>query len=184
MGDNSIEFSDRVWVNSFTQDSLKKFIYDVDKILSLNKNASTIRIFIDSLGGEVYSLLGMIDYIQSPKFKNIIISTVGIGKCMSSGLTLLASGDIGYRFISPNTTLLLHDISANVGGKFSELISSSANISNLRNKVYRNLAKHCEHKNQDFFLNIMEKENYTDIYLEPKVAIRFKLADEIGLPND
>ncbi len=64
-----------------------------------------INIYINSPGGSVPAALAIYDtmqYIKSP------ITTICIGKAMSAGALLLASGNKGKRFALPNARIMIH----------------------------------------------------------------------------
>jgi ATP-dependent Clp protease protease subunit len=71
-----------------------------------------ITLFISSLGGKVYSGLGIIDvmdFISSP------VRTVCIGHCESMGAIILASGEPGERYALPHARIMLHQPFARLG---------------------------------------------------------------------
>ena len=91
-----------ITVNEFNEASYTKFCNDFD--LALNSAQPFIPINIDSFGGEIYSLLGMVNLIKnSSKPIYTFISTKG----MSCGSVLFTCGV--KRFIAPYSTLLIHD---------------------------------------------------------------------------
>jgi len=63
-----------VYVNKFTEESAKQFIVDMQRA-EQNKQ-SIVPIVIDSYGGQVYSLLSMIDTIKRSKKP---VATVAMG---------------------------------------------------------------------------------------------------------
>ena len=74
--------------------------------LDINK---PISVYISSPGGCVTSALSIYDSIKSCSCP---IVTIGIGRVMSAGILLLASGQKGMRFVTENTRLLMHQISS------------------------------------------------------------------------
>ena len=67
-----------ILVNKFTEDSAKDFKKDMFR--AQNSGQKIIPIEIDSYGGEVYSLLKMIDVIKS---STVPVATICMGKAMS-----------------------------------------------------------------------------------------------------
>ena len=64
-----------------------------------------ISLYINSPGGSVTDGLGIVDtmnYIKCP------VTTICIGMAASMGAVLLASGDKGKRFATPNAEILIH----------------------------------------------------------------------------
>jgi ATP-dependent Clp protease protease subunit len=93
----------------------------IDKILKLEaKNPNKdILLMIDSYGGYVHSLLAIHDVIKHITRCKVI--TLGIGKQMSCGQLLLISGEKGARFATPNSRILLHQISSVTFGKLADM---------------------------------------------------------------
>jgi ATP-dependent Clp protease protease subunit len=85
-----------------------------------SKSSEPITIHISSYGGSIYAGLGMYDTIQDAK-KTCIVKTVGIGCVASMGTTLLSAGTKGYRSVTPNTTVMIHQPSGGDYGTVSDV---------------------------------------------------------------
>lgn len=169
-----------IWVNTFTEESVKKFIDDIEDVI--NGGARIVPIYINSYGGDVYSCLAMIDYINHLR-KTIVFPTIAIGKAMSCGLFLMSFGSMGFRFASENSSLLLHDVSTFVQGKYTDAILDLKETEKLRDSVFVGLAKHCKHKDSKHFIKLLAKHNFADIHLTPTEALQHKLIDHISIPK-
>lgn len=77
-----------------------------------------IIMYIDSYGGIVDSFVTIHDII---KLLHCDVATVCMGKAMSCGQMLLMSGTKGKRFITPNSRVLLHEISSWASGRITEM---------------------------------------------------------------
>ena len=106
-------------VNKFDEDSAKEFIGKM--ALAHNTGQPIIPIVIDSYGGQVYSLMSMISAIKQAE---IPVATIIEGKAMSCGAVLFSFGAEGLRYMDPNATLMIHDVSAGALGKVEEMKSS------------------------------------------------------------
>lgn len=115
-----------VQVNKFTEDSARQFIQDLQRA-EQNKQ-SVIPVVIDSYGGQVYALLSMVDAIKRCKKP---VATIAMGKAMSCGSILLSCGAEGMRYISPNATVMIHDVSSITMGKVEELKADANEASRL-----------------------------------------------------
>ncbi len=166
------EFNDE-WFCHF-RESINNLIKDGHNI---------IPIIIDSFGGDAYTIFGMIDIIENLQKAGKIIVTTSICKSMSAGALLLALGTKGYRFISPNSVILLHEVSnCNIGGKTTEINANAKEVNRINKLAYQKLAEKSG-KNKDFFLNKIKELNNTEWFLSPKDVVKLGICDYIGLPN-
>ena len=99
-------------VNKFTEDSAAEFATKM--AMAHNTGQSVIPVVIDSYGGQVYSLMSMISSINASE---IPVATIVEGKAMSCGVILFSCGQEGLRFITPEATLMIHDVSSGTFGK-------------------------------------------------------------------
>lgn len=136
-------------------------------------------IYVSSYGGLVYAAQAIIEEINGC---SIPVATIAQGKAMSAGAMILGSGTIGYRYSSPDVAIMLHDLSAGVFGKQSEIEATSKHYKKINRRLWRKLAKHCGHKDRDYFLRLVSKKN-SDLYLTAKQALKHKLIDHIGCPK-
>lgn len=175
---NIINLPKVVVVNKFTEESAKQFFSDLNE--AENTNQDIIPIVIDSYGGQTYSLFAMIDCIKSSKKK---IATISIGKSMSCGSVLLSCGTDGYRFVSPLSTILIHDASNWIGGKTEEIKSSAKETERVNNLVYHIMDRNCGHEEGYFQKIVHENKGHADWHLTAEEAIEHKLANHIRIPR-
>lgn len=166
-----------VYVNKFTEEAAKKFIEDMDK--AENSNQPVIPIVIDSYGGHVYSLLAMMDRISASKKP---VSTIATGKAMSCGSVLLSCGKEGMRYISPNATVMIHEVSSGSHGKVEEIKADSAETTRLNSLIIEKMAMNCGHS-PSYFMNIIHEKSHADWYLTPEDAVKHNLANKIHMPS-
>ena len=129
-----------------------------------------INLIINSNGGDVYELLGLIDYINSIQVK---INTICRGKAASSAAILLACGT-GTRTASKHSTIMLHDSSADFGGKVPDIASGIDYIRKLELDI--NLLLEAK-TNKD--ANWWKTNTRTDLYLTAAQALELGLIDSI-----
>lgn len=166
-----------ILVNSFDEQSAKDFESDFND--ALQSGQSIIPIVIDSYGGQVYSLLNMIDVIKST---NVPVATIVKGKAMSCGAILFSCGTEGYRFMAPNSTLMIHDVSSFSFGKVEEIKSDAKESDRLNEKIYHLMASNTSQP-KDYFMKIVHELGHADWYLYPEDAVKHKLANHIRLPK-
>jgi len=99
-----------------TQESMEKLAAKLLK-LDVDKNVEhPILIYINSPGGDVAAVFGVIDIIQNMRLP---VDTYGIGEICSCGLLLFLAGE--HRYITPTTDVLSHQYAWGKGGKHHEL---------------------------------------------------------------
>jgi len=163
-------------VNCFTEQSVKEFKADFDELN--HSNIPIIPIFIDSYGGEVYSLFAILDIISTATKP---IATIALGKAMSCGSILLACGSPGFRFVGPYSTVMIHDAASMSFGKIEELKADVFEADRLNTKMYNILDEKCN-KKKDYFYRLMGERKHANIYLSPHEAVQHGLAEHIGIP--
>ena len=132
-----------------------------------------ITVYLNTYGGDIYSALLIYDAI---KLSSCPIHLIGIGKVMSAGVLLLASGDFGHRYITPNCRVMLHQISGGYCGSMSEMENELSEIRRL----------------QDIYVSILSKETKVakvkikkdldsgvDIYMSANDAKKYGIVDHI-----
>lgn len=164
-------------VNEFTEDSAKKFHAEVAQAHSTGQKV--IPVVIDSYGGQVYSLMAMISAI---KHSEIPIATIVQGKAMSCGAILFSFGEEGLRFMDPNATIMIHDVSSMDWGKVEELKAGAAEADRLNKKIYTMMARNCG-KKDDYFMKLVDKKKHADWFLEAEEAKKHGLANQLRVPK-
>jgi len=164
-------------VNKFDEDSAKEFSHQMS--LAQSTGQPLIPIIIDSYGGQIYSLLSMIGNIKSSK---IPVATIVEGKAMSCGSILFSFGSQGYRFIDPDATIMIHDVSSGAIGKIEDIKSDSKETERLNQKVYKMMAANCG-KEPNYFLDIVHEKSHADWYLDADDALRHGLANHKRIPD-
>jgi ATP-dependent Clp endopeptidase proteolytic subunit ClpP len=164
-------------VNKFDEQSAAEF---ANKMASAhNTGQKVIPVVIDSYGGQVYSLMSMIASIKSSELP---VATIVEGKAMSCGVILFSCGTEGYRYISDDATLMIHDVSSGSWGKNSEIQASAKETERLNDKIYDILAEN-SNKSKKWFHKKLNKKGRADWFIEAEEAIDLGLADMVGLPK-
>ena len=165
-----------ILVNEFNEIGVKNFKLDFDDLN--NSNLPIIPVLIDSFGGEVYSLLAMLD-IMSTAVKPV--ATVALGKAMSCGSILLACGSPGLRFVGEHSTVMVHDVATVSFGKIEELKADVGEGERLNNKIFEMLDNRCG-KQKGYFQKIIAEKKHANWYLDSADVIKHGIADHIGMP--
>lgn len=164
-------------VNKFTEESAAEFATKM--AMAHNTGQSVIPIVIDSYGGQVYSLMSMISAINASE---IPVATIVEGKAMSCGVILFSCGHEGLRFVTPEATLMIHDVSSGAFGKNEEIQASAKETNRLNQMIYTILADNCK-KPRDYFTREVKRRGRADWYVTPNKAVKMGIADHVGLPK-
>tara|TARA_B100001123_G_C14809963_1_gene827886 strand:- start:47 stop:652 length:606 start_codon:yes stop_codon:yes gene_type:complete len=164
-------------VRKFDGVSAKEFSSLVSK--AQNTGQPALPIVIDSYGGQVYSLMSMISDI---KHSRIPVATIAQGKAMSCGAILFSFGKEGMRYMDPDSTLMIHDVSSMGWGKIEEIKSTAEEVDRLNKKVYHMMAENCGH-NKDYFLDIVHEKGHADWFLDADECKKHNLANHLHVPE-
>lgn len=132
--------------------------------------SDTIKLYINSPGGSVYSALGIYDImemISSP------IKTIGYGICASSAALILCSGTKCHRFAMPNCCIMIHKPSI---GETSA--PASNNSIKEMNKLTREIYTILSQKSGKNYHEI-EKDCQIDYWLTPQKAVEYGIIDHV-----
>ena len=163
-------------VNKFDEESAKKF--SAEMAAAHNSGQKVIPVVIDSYGGQVYSLMSMIGAI---KHSELPVATIVEGKAMSCGAVLFSFGTDGYRFMDPNATVMIHDVSSMDFGKVEELKAGAKEADRLNTIIYTMMARNCG-KKDDYFMKIVDKKKHADWFLDADEAKKHGLANQLRVP--
>jgi ATP-dependent Clp protease, protease subunit len=137
-------------------------------------DTSPINVIIDSVGGDVYEMFGIIDYIESlEKNSKIKVNTICRGKAMSAAALILASGT-GKRLASKRSTIMIHEGSSMQAGKSSDLKAAHKYNSHLEEMANAILGEKTA-KDTKFW----SEQSKTDLYLSAKDAQKLGVIDGI-----
>lgn len=164
-------------VNKFTEESAKKFSQEMAQ--AHNTGQKIIPIVIDSYGGQVYSLMSMVSAI---KHAELPVATIVEGKAMSCGAVLFSFGEEGMRFMDPNATVMIHDVSSVDLGKVEELKAGAKEADRLNSEIYTMMARNCG-KKDDYFMKIVDKKKHADWFLTAEEAKKHNMANHLRVPK-
>jgi len=164
-------------INKFDEATAKAFSTAMMK--AQNTGQPIIPVIIDSYGGQVYSLMSMISDIKHSK---IPVATIVQGKAMSCGAILFSFGADGHRYMDPDATLMIHDVSSMGWGKVEEIKASAEETDRLNRKIYTMMAENCG-KHKDYFLDIVHDKGHSDWFLEADECLKHNLANSLHVPE-
>lgn len=150
---------------------------DVSKIIEsiyiFNEDESNepVQIILNSLGGNVYDGLGLIDVIDNSR---IPIHIIAYGCVMSMGLIVFASGH--ERYCGKNTTFMYHESAYSVNGKIQDHKNDLAETERIE--------KICDDylvANSNIKLDTLTKtkQSHRDWYFNAQEALKYGVVDKI-----
>ena len=150
-------------------DSLYSTMTRFDQLVKYNKGED-INLVVSSYGGDVYAMLGTIDYFRSLPVK---VNTHCFGVTMSAAAVILACGT-GVRSMSINSTIMVHEGSAFESGKTSDVLKGAEHLKKLQANINRILGK-VTNKDHKFWTRISKN----DVYLTADEALEYGIVDII-----
>ena len=151
-------------------DQLYSVMTRFDNFIHYNGGKKDVNLVISSYGGDVYAMLGTIDYFKSLPVK---VNTHCIGACMSAAAVILACGT-GKRTMTQNSTVMVHEGSAFEVGKTSDVIKGADHMKRLQININRILGDVTK-KTQKFW----EEVSKQDTYLTSEECLDYGIIDEI-----
>ncbi len=168
-----LDYEDSViFINDEINDTtLTDFIIRMRSLLQHRKDKSApVNLMINSPGGDVYEMFGIIDYIESLDVK---VNTICRGRAMSAAAVILACGT-GNRMMSKRSTVMFHQSSSFMGGKMSDITAYLDNIKSLEVLIYSMLAEKTK-KDADWWREKMRN----DMFLTAEELLEIGVIDQI-----
>jgi len=120
--------------------------------------------------------------ISAIKHAEIPVATIVEGKAMSCGAVLFSFGEEGLRFMDPNATVMIHDVSSMDMGKVEELKAGAAEADRLNTIIYTMMARNCG-KKDDYFMKIVDKKKHADWFIDAEEAKKHGMANQLRVPS-
>ena len=138
---------------------------------SRGKEPDPINLHINSPGGIVSA--GFIGYDTIIEIgKRVSIHTIVEGNCSSAATLLSIAGN--KRFITPYSTMLIHELSTFIGGKLSEITQDYKNSILVENKIEEIYMRHTKLEKEEL-QDLLKK----DVLLSAEDALEKGMVDEI-----
>jgi len=136
-----------------------------------------IDFYISTNGGSADDMFAIYDIMRKIKNDGVTtITTYGIGKVMSAGVLLLASGTKGKRMIGKNCRVMIHSVIAGTAGPMHQLENEFAEVKKIQDNYIQALVAETNMTEKEFRKLLKRK---TNIYLSAEEAIELGIADEI-----
>jgi len=138
-----------------------------------NQNHKPIHLVISTYGGSVDEMFSLYDTI---KFLPCPVHTIALGKVMSAGVLLLASGVKGKRMIGRSARIMIHPISGGVLGNVFEAMNEMKEFERLQDLMVSALMSETTMKKEE--IDKLMKAGH-DFFVTPEQAIKMGIVDKI-----
>jgi ATP-dependent Clp protease, protease subunit len=168
-------------VGDFNEEAAEDFSRELS--LAHRTGQPIIPVVIDSTGGDVYALWAMVDSLEQAKLP---VATIIEGKAMSCAAVLFTCGTEGLRFIGPNATIMIHDVTAWSSGEKSEttdeIKANARETERLNVNLYAYMEKRLG-KRKGSLWKMVHDRGRADWYLTPREAVKMGLANHAKVPS-
>ena len=139
------------------------------------EDSEDIKFYISTYGGSADDMFSVYDIMNMVK-QDCDIETIGMGKVMSAGTLLLASGTKGKRKILKNCRVMIHSVSAGNVGTLHNLEVELEEIQNLQD-MYISAMVQCTDLTKRQLRKMLDQK--VNVYLTAEEAVEYGLADEV-----
>ncbi|NLN69715.1 MAG: ATP-dependent Clp protease proteolytic subunit [Chloroflexi bacterium] len=144
--------------------------------LSREDPESSIQMYINSPGGQVYAGMAIYDTMRMIPNK---ISTVAVGVAASFGTVLLAAGSKGQRYALPHATIHMHQPLGGAQGQASDIEIQAKEILRLKERINVILAE-ATGQTEEAIIRDTER----DFYMSAEQAVEYGLVDKVLAPPE
>tara|TARA_Y100001972_G_scaffold118931_1_gene159625 strand:+ start:3767 stop:4399 length:633 start_codon:yes stop_codon:yes gene_type:complete len=147
----------------------------MDEINRISEESKPVEFYISTYGGSADDMFGMYDVMRVIR-ERTEIHTVGLGKVMSAGVLLLASGTKGKRCIGKNCRVMVHSVIGGSHGPLHNLINEMDAIEQIQ-KMYSDALIAETNLTKKDLKKLLEKK--VNVYLTAEEAVELGIADII-----
>jgi ATP-dependent Clp protease, protease subunit len=130
-----------------------------------------VSIYINSPGGSVYAGLAIYDTMQYIKPD---VQTICVGVAMSMGALLLAGGASGKRMATPNSKILIHQVTGGFQGQATDIEIHAREIIDVRKRLDEIIAKHTGQP-----MEKVQKDTERDYFMSAEEAREYSIVDRV-----
>lgn len=134
-----------------------------------------IEMVVSTYGGSALDMFGICDMMRIVK-EDCPIITTGIGKVMSAGVLILASGTKGARRIGRNTRVMIHSVIGGTHGSMHNLENEIEEIRWIQDRYIETLVSETD-MTKRMVKKLLDKK--VNIYLDAEQAVDYGIADII-----
>ncbi len=160
-----------IFVTGGIEDGMASIVTAQLLFLESENPKKEIAMYINSPGGHVHSGLAIYDtmqYIRCP------VSTACIGMAASMGSLLLAAGEKGQRFATPNSRIMVHQPSGGFRGVASDIERHAEDMLTVKKRLNEIYVKHTGQSYET-----IEKTLDRDSFMSADAALEFGIVDQV-----
>ena len=174
--DNSHDIVSSIIYLHKTGRNLVSFSTSESKELETVEIVEPIELYISTTGGTANDMFAIYDALKFVQDRGTDVETIGLGKVMSAGVLILASGTKGKRKIGKNCRIMVHGV---VSGQHGQLHDIENEMEEARWTQERYVQALCE--DSDMTKNYIKKllDRKVNVYIDATEAIELGIADEI-----
>ena len=138
-----------------------------------NINNNPIHLLVSTYGGsvdEMFSLYDLIRFLPCP------VQTVALGKVMSAGVLILASGVKGKRLMGASSRIMMHSLSGGAMGNVFEVENHAVEMKRVHELTVTAMARETK-MTKEQVAAIMDPK--LDYFVTPKQALKMGIIDRI-----
>ena len=167
-------------VGDIQEEKLAEIIHAFLYMNEMNKESpdedkKDIEFYLSTYGGSADDMFALYDVMKLVQ-KTTDISTIGMGKVMSAGVLLLASGTHGKRKMGKNCRVMIHSVMGGNHGSLHNLVNEMEAIQDLQEMYIHCLVEETK-MTKSQLKNMLERK--VNVYLSAEEAIEYGIADEI-----
>lgn len=162
-----------VFLGSAIDDELANVIVAELIHLDADDPAAPIRLYINSPGGEMSSMLAIYDTMQHVSAP---VETVCIGMAASAAAVILAGGEKGKRGALPHARVMIHQphVQHTMEGRAADIAIHAAEVGRMRRQMSQLLAADTGHTVEDVMA-----DTERDRWMPAEEALRYGIIDAI-----
>jgi len=134
-----------------------------------------IMFYLSTYGGSADEMFSIYDMMSMTK-SQCEIHTAGLGKVMSAGTLLLATGTKGKRKIGRHCRVMIHAVAAGSHGELHDIENEVKSIKHIQ-ELYINALSRETHMTKRTIQKLLDRK--VNVYLTAEEAVEYGIADEI-----
>ncbi|KAI8463860.1 MAG: Clp protease-domain-containing protein [Monoraphidium minutum] len=160
-----------IFLSGYVNDKLATQVVGSLLALEAMDDEEEIRLYINSPGGQPYSIIGLVDTMQSIKPP---IKTVALGAAYSYASLLVGAGTKGRRYSMKNTRIMM---TQPMGGSQGDIYQIAATVAEL-NAIYQLIARYYM-QFTGMSADEIERATNRDTFMTPEEALQVGLIDGV-----
>lgn len=151
------------------------YLNELNKLEKKPSDKKPIQFYISTYGGNADDMFALYDIMRQVK-KDTDIETIGMGKVMSAGVLLLASGTKGQRKIGKYCRVMIHSVIGGSHGSLPNLANEMEAIQQIQKDYSKALVEETSMSSKKLKELLERKVN---VYLSAEEAVDLGIADII-----